>query len=118
MPRKISRVLKKRADKIWSKIIRSKDRCEAEELGGCKGVLSGCHIIRRANNSLRHDLDNGLSLCVAHHYWFDKGDKFEVTEWFNSMWPMRHARLKKKNKIVHYKKYDWEEIIEDLKAKL
>ena len=106
--------VKKQCDKKWSEKIRSKGYCEAKELGGCKGILNACHIIRRGANALRHDLDNGICLCVAHHYWFDKGNKFEVTRWFEDKYPGRYDRLKERDIIVHYKLHDFEEIKKEL----
>ena len=116
MKPKKTRVIKQ-CDTRWSEIIRSKGHCEASDVSECAGILNACHIIRRGSGSTRHDLENGLSLCVGHHYWFDKGDKFKVTEWFNNKWPGRYDRLKARDKIVHYKLHDWLEILEELSRK-
>ena len=106
----------KKLDTIWSRIVRKAGVCEAiSRPGACVGSLQAAHIIRRGNNSVRWDIDNGLCLCVKHHYWFDKGDKFEVTEWFNRKWPGRQERLKEVNQITHYKLHDLENIYARLK---
>ena len=99
-----------RCDKLWSGIIRSKGYCEASEVSECLGILQACHIGRRGDNAIRHDLENGLCLCVKHHYWFDKGDKWETTQWFDKKFPGRKERLHKKNIIVFYKTNDFEDI--------
>ena len=112
-PKKL--IQKMKCDRLWSQIIRQQDFCEAGELGECKGRFEAAHIIRRGDNSVRHDLENGLCLCSKHHFWFDKGDKFEVTEWFNNRFPGRKERLNKKNVIaVGLHKVDYEKVLQKL----
>ena len=58
--------LKKEADTLWSKIIRSYGRCEK---CGSTATLNAAHIYSRRFVATRHDLSNGLCLCVACHRW-------------------------------------------------
>ena len=114
-----SKRLKAKADRIWSQIIRSKGFCEARELEGCLGVLNAAHIIKRDATPLRHDLENGICLCVKHHYWFDKGIAMEVSEWFNRKFPDRWKKLKEKDYLsVGTNKVDYEEVLDKLKKEL
>lgn len=107
---------KKKADEVWSKLIRTKAVCEFADRGGCVGSLQAAHVIRRGLNSSRCDPLNGVCLCVKHHYWFDKGDRFETTRYFSEKFPGRYEDLHSRNKIVHYKNHDWQEIYENLKV--
>lgn len=107
---------KKLSDELWSKIIRSKGVCEFADRGNCAGILNAAHIIRRGNNALRHNIFNGLCLCVGHHFWFDKGDRFETTNYFNQKFPGRYELLHSENRVVHLKNHDWQEIYERLKS--
>lgn len=55
----------KKLDKIWSDKVKERD-------GGClycgrKDYVNSHHIFSRSKKSTRWDLDNGVSLCVAHH---------------------------------------------------
>lgn len=67
MPKKCSRsALRNKCDRLWAEIIklRAGNRCEY-----CPRTnnLNSHHIFSRSNNSVRHDLNNGVCLCVAHH---------------------------------------------------
>ena len=63
----------KRADALYSKLIRSRGWCEgAGYLIACKGTLQCAHIIRRRYFATRWATNprNALSLCAAHHFYF------------------------------------------------
>jgi len=114
-----SRRLKAKCDLLWGKIIRSKGYCEARELGGCLGFLDGAHIIKRDASPLRHNLENGISLCRKHHFWFDKGVAMEVSEWFNKKFPGRWEKLKEMDYLaVGANKIDYEKVLKNLERKL
>lgn len=59
---------KKKADELWSKLVklRAKGKCEIETCGK-DSTLNSHHIYSRANNSVRHDPENGACLCASHH---------------------------------------------------
>lgn len=56
---------KKKCDKLWGEIIRSKGQCEW--CGRMDMRLEAAHIISRTYSKTRHDLKNGLCLCSACH---------------------------------------------------
>ena len=64
MAKKKLTTLKKKADKLWSQIIRQKGRCE---VCGDTGHLNSHHIESRRNIALRHDIRNGCCLCSGCH---------------------------------------------------
>lgn len=63
----------KRLDALWS--LKVKERagnvCEYCLVPYGEVRLNSCHIIGRANRTLRWDLRNGLSLCYRHHRDYD-----------------------------------------------
>lgn len=68
---------KKKADLMWSLCIRMRyKQCEVCGKKGVKtkagqpvGGLNAHHLIGRGNLLWRHDLRNGVCLCVLHHKW-------------------------------------------------
>jgi hypothetical protein len=63
----------KRADALFSKLIRSRGFCELAEMRPeteCSGALQCCHIISRRYRSIRWDENNALAGCQAHHTYF------------------------------------------------
>ena len=63
-----SKYYRKKADEAWAKQIRSVGACE---ICGGKGRLNAHHLIKRGRLRFRHDLSNGVCLCVVHHQWDD-----------------------------------------------
>lgn len=72
-------------DKLWSKLVRERDR-KCRKLGCNKQspwVLNAHHIRPRGRKSTRLLLENGITLCFAHHTGTDdsvhrRGDQFIV----------------------------------------
>ncbi len=65
MKKQNKKTIKKRLDKKWSLIIRSKGYCEV-----CKTnvkQLHPHHITGRRNLDTRWDIRNGVCLCASHH---------------------------------------------------
>ncbi len=89
---------KKKADKLFSEIIRSRKWCEAPHAGGkkCSSLLDCAHVIPRTNLTLRWDLKNGLCLCRAHHLYWQHKDPIAFTNWFAKKYPDRRRYLLKK----------------------
>jgi 5-methylcytosine-specific restriction endonuclease McrA len=66
-----------KADLAWSKAVRERDGYRCQLCGRWYGPGSGravqglhaAHIFSRNNLAVRHDLDNGVTLCYAHHRW-------------------------------------------------
>lgn len=60
-------ILNRELDALWSRVVRQRagNRCEVD---GCNGSPQGAHIFPKGSYpALRHDPDNGASLCWAHH---------------------------------------------------
>ena len=55
---------KKKADNLWGELIRQVGHCE---VCGSTGQLNAHHIISRTRLRFRHDLSNGVCLCVRCH---------------------------------------------------
>lgn len=53
------------ADRLWSLLVRSRGKCEAE--GPHKGALQGAHGFSRRYRHTRWALLNGFALCAACH---------------------------------------------------
>jgi len=65
MGRKITKKgIKKKADKLWSEIIRAKGKCE---VCGETRYLNPHHVVGRRNHAVRFDLRNGVCLCSGCH---------------------------------------------------
>jgi len=60
------RKLRDQLDKLFSKIIRSKGKCER---CGKTSPLNTAHIFSRRNLATRWDKDNVLCFCVGCHFW-------------------------------------------------
>ena len=73
--KKVSKTaLKKRADKLFSLLVRSIGYCQAEGRTGikCGGPLQACHIVTRSNLRLRYTTWNCVCLCSGHHSYFHR----------------------------------------------
>lgn len=62
-------VLWKKADTLWSKIIRLAWKCE---YCGTKDNLNAHHIFTRHSKNTRYSLINGICLCSKHHVFSDE----------------------------------------------
>lgn len=61
----------KKLDKIWSEKVKERAGYKCEYCLESHGWLNSCHIIGRANRTLRWDLENGICLCYTHHKAYD-----------------------------------------------
>ena len=87
MPRTASRTtLKRKADKLWSELIRLKVNCEICS----KPANNPHHVIGRRNLTLRHDPRNGVLLCALHHT-FGRESAHQDPVWF-IYWMMKNRR--------------------------
>lgn len=85
----------KKADKLWSEIIRSKGRCE---VCGRTDTLNAHHIVSRSNHYLRHETRNGVCLCALHHVFGNQSahkDPLWFYDWLDSYRKIDLAFLKK-----------------------
>ena len=109
---KSKKTLRKKCDKLWSEIVRSKKYCEK-----C-GILANNphHIIGRVNYVLRWDLKNGCLLCQNCH-WLQKysahQDPLGFMEWLKLSRPEDYEYLKQRKNQISQPNYD--EILKYLK---
>jgi len=75
--------LKNKADKLWSQIIRAKNKGRCEVCG--KPANNPHHIISRKNLALRWDVRNGCLLCSGCHTLKRKSAHADPM-WFISEW--------------------------------
>jgi hypothetical protein len=61
-----SKYWRDRADTIWARLIRRPGKCAIDN-EDCAGPLNAHHLISRRIGCLRHDMCNGIALCVSHH---------------------------------------------------
>ena len=82
-------------DATWAKFIKSNagNRCE---YCGKRDNLNAHHIFSRSNKAVRHNLDNGVSLCTSHHV-------------FNSKFSAHLAPTEFIEWIKEYRGLDWYE---------
>lgn len=96
-----------RADAEWADAVKERagDVCELPEVLGydapcgylsSRGPLEAHHVKgKKAFPRLRHDIENGVSLCPQGHDWAHANrDLFR--EWFSRKFPERWARLEAK----------------------
>ena len=115
MPVKRYGKAKGRADQLFSEIIRSQGRCEAEAWGDrtCSAQLQTAHIVTRKRSATRTDLRNAYALCFAHHRWFTDYPR-EFSHFISDTWAANHydsiyARSIEPTKV------NWEDRVEFLK---
>jgi len=105
--RKPSRkTLKNKCDKLWSKIIRSKGKCE---VCGTFKANHPHHVIGRRNFELRWDIRNGCLLCANHHTagkFSAHNDSIWFMDWFLRARPDDYEYLLKKKNGIWDKDYD------------
>ena len=93
--------LKRKADKMFSEIVRSVNNCQLRGLDKieCRGVLQCMHIITRSNHNLRWDTANALCGCQAHHFYYTN-QPWEWQEMIQKHFPDRYAYVNEwKNEI-------------------
>ena len=58
--------LEAKQDTVWANFIKDNAGRKCEYCGKTEN-LNAHHIFSRSNKQVRHDLDNGISLCSGHH---------------------------------------------------
>lgn len=86
--------LVKVCDDLWAKLVKKRARHVCEKCGKAKGLQSH-HIIPRTNMALRHDPENGVCLCIAHHLYWAHKDAIEFTGWIETMRDMDYLKLRR-----------------------
>lgn len=102
-PKKVNKSSqKKKADKLFSELVRSVGYCQAEGKAKeckCGGGLQCAHLITRWNLRLRWDEKNALALCAGHHRFFTHRP-LEWAEFLLRYFPERYEYvMKHKNEL-------------------
>lgn len=110
-------------DEAWSKLVklRANNKCE---VCGKTSPLNSHHIYSRSNRSVRWDVKNGVSLCVAHHTFSSKFSAHktptEFTYWLEDKKGkdfMSNLMLKA-HQIKKWSKFEKEVLLEELNREL
>ena len=112
--------IKKRCDKLWSEITRSRNNGLCER---CNSPANQAHhVIGRKNYNLRWDLRNGCLLCPNCHWLQSYSahiDGLGFSKWFESYRPEDYEYLMiEKDKKINRTIFDYEELEKYLKEKL
>ncbi len=57
----------RKLDKQWSEEVKKRAGYKCEYCNNEHKALNSHHIFSRSNKAVRHDLDNGICLCIGHH---------------------------------------------------
>lgn len=106
------KTLKRKCDKLYSDIIRSKKYCEmCQKLG-----TDTHHVITRRNLTLRFELSNGVLLCKSCHVFSLKSahqDPLGFMEWFKKVRGVDYLYLKVNRNILS-PQFDYEKKLKEL----
>ena len=99
---RIKKIRLSKYDRIWSQLVRERDRrclyC------GKRDYLAAHHFIRRGMKSTRLELDNGITLCPAHHKFNHQFSAHRTPEafnrWFSETYPDRARAMTKKAQLM------------------
>lgn len=111
--------LRRKADALWSELVRRRGVCEAAGVAGvqCGGVLQAAHGFPRTYYPTRWTPLNGFCICAGHHRWYTS----HPIEWLSFMNErLGKLPLEELSRIArfHAGKVDYVALIADLKAKL
>lgn len=92
------KALRKKADTLWSKLVRlrAKNTCE---WCGRTGAVNAHHIFGRLTYHMRHNPANGCCLCVRCHVWDSRHSAHQTPELFRQF-------------IIQKKGQDWYDIMQ------
>lgn len=109
--------LKKKADTLFSKRIRSVNTCEIEGKDNitCNGDLQCMHIVGRSNHKLRWDSNNALCGCQGHHMYYTN-HPWEWNELIKQFYPVNYEYLNVK-RLERWDK-DIEKVIKELESEV
>ena len=99
---KIKKVRISKYDKLWSKAVRERDRrCL---VCGKTDYLAAHHFIRRGVKATRLALENGITLCPAHHTFNHEFSAHRTPEsfkrWFEKEYPDRAKAMRKREQTM------------------
>jgi hypothetical protein len=99
---------KKRADLVWSKVVKQTGRCA---FCGTVVNLQAHHLIARTNNPTRHKPECGLCLCEYHHLYCPEisphlhAEVFE--QWLRKNMPGRYRWMLRQKSLRSHVKVDY-----------
>ncbi len=109
---KKNKTLKRKCDKLYSKVIRTRDKYTCQKCGKKSDYVHAHHIFGRYN-SVRWELETGITLCFNCHKNFFHGHPAHSTEWLikfkGEQWYLRWLKASKKPR-----KLDFEEELKRL----
>lgn len=110
---------KKLCDKEMSLLVRSREVCDASDMGTCGGPLQHAHVISRRNETLRYDILNALSMCYKHHIHVWHTSPLEAMEWFKNKYPERYNYLmSNRHKLTKKRSVeDYQQVLKDIKER-
>lgn len=97
--RKIFKRETKKYDYIWKNLVKDRDGRKCQVCGmhpDSPIALQAHHIIPRTIYALRHDVKNGITLCVGHHKWGKfsaHGNGLWFTKWLKEHKPEQYEYL-------------------------
>lgn len=84
-----------KCDDLWRKVIHSRGCCEMNGyLIECNGRLEAHHLIKRSNHAVRHNVENGLLVCAAHHF-MAENQSYTFNKEVDRRFPGRLEKLEK-----------------------
>ena len=85
--------LGKQCDILWAKKVKDRAGWKCEYCGK-DGPVAAHHIIPRTCHPLRHDMENGVSLCHPRHhlYWAHK-DALGFAEWIETIRDIEYLNI-------------------------
>jgi hypothetical protein len=110
----------KKADDIFSLIVRHRGTCQAKGLDGhpCKGRLECAHIITRGAHKLRFSENNALALCHSHHFFYTNHPHLWYWEFIPKHFPKQYAYTQLHKNELLVERVDFEELITRLRLEL
>ncbi len=69
-PTKRRQNMTKELDRLFSLVVRSVGRCEADDGRACNGPLQCAHGFTRSYRAIRWDRRNAFALCAGHHMFY------------------------------------------------
>lgn len=110
----------KKCDAVFSKLIRSADRCLYCGKTSAQAQLHCSHVYSRKNLSVRWDEMNAKCLCSYHHRRFWHEQPKEALEWLTGLWGDEHMEeLKRKaNTVRQWTVIELTQLLADLQQKL
>ena len=93
-----------RKDAEWQKAVKERDGHACQKCGynAYPRGLHAHHVFSKgAHPHLRHDVENGITLCLRHHLYWAHTDPCEFTEWLKEwMGEERYTALMQRAKRI------------------